>query len=392
MGLPYGENCVILADVVMGGAMWFDWQAAAQRRTTSWLTLNQTGMTKNESSPTSPASVSSALRTRSDPRFTSTHSIVILYSAAAHSVYSAPLGSPHPAHHLGIQTSYIVHTLFILRADDIHTVRGCGRACGHASSCVAALTREWPVLLQFLSVACSLMLCAKCAYTDRQSGERLLTDNRILFSLLVPQPKSWGDLSHPVPMVVAPMLNLLTCKWVRNIHINGWWITICICIWLDTAPHIHTGTSRPHIGQTDKHTRDCDSNYYLQRYIIDTTLYCGNSRQIHQSRRSTATVSEITIHNINSITRCQSTQIKYKPTRLHHSLSVTSHLVSKQLETNIIHGKNRATLNYYWNMGKISQNRQQQLLVTLMYMKHCYENKIYNYMKAYRTIKEDQKM
>ena len=286
----------------------------------------------------------------------------------------------------------VIHTLFILRADDIHTVRGCGRACGHASSCVAALTREWPVLLQFLSVACSLMLCAKCAYTDRQSGERLLTDNRILFSLLVPQPKSWGDLSHPVPMVVAPMLNLLTCKWVRNIHINGWWITICICIWLDTAPHIHTGTSRPHIGQTDKHTRDCDSNYYLQRYIIDTTLYCGNSRQIHQSRRSTATVSEITIHNINSITRCQSTQIKYKPTRLHHSLSVTSHLVSKQLETNIIHGKNRATLNYYWNMGKISQNRQQQLLVTLMYMKHCYENKIYNYMKAYRTIKEDQKM
>ena len=182
--LPYGENCVILADVVMGGAMWFDWQAAAQRRTMSWLTLNQTGMTKNELSPTSPASVLSALRTRSDPRFTSTHSIVILYSAAAHPVHSAPLGSPHHAHHLDIQTLYIVHTLFILGADDIHKLLcgGCERACGHVSSCVAALTREWSVLLQFLSVACSLMLWAKCAYTDRKSSKRLLTNNGILFS------------------------------------------------------------------------------------------------------------------------------------------------------------------------------------------------------------------
>ena len=31
---------------------------------------------------------------------------------------------------------------------------------------------------QSLAVLC----CGKCAYTDRQSGERLLTDNRILFS------------------------------------------------------------------------------------------------------------------------------------------------------------------------------------------------------------------
>ena len=56
------------------------------------------------------------------------------------------------------------------------------RAGGGASSCVAALTREWPLTSRFtiIAVACRLI---KRAYTDRKSTtERLLTNNRILFS------------------------------------------------------------------------------------------------------------------------------------------------------------------------------------------------------------------
>jgi len=64
-----------------------------------------------------------------------------------------PLVHPQSSHS-GIMTLYIPYsywglTIYILCG-------GYGRACGHASSCVAALTREWSVLLQFLSVVAVL--------------------------------------------------------------------------------------------------------------------------------------------------------------------------------------------------------------------------------------------
>ena len=82
------------------------------------------------------------------------------------------------ASHYGIRTLYIPYSYWG------RTYIPCG---GRASSCVAALTREWSIVLQCPTVASRLQsyavgLQSKCAYTDRKTSERLLTNNRILFS------------------------------------------------------------------------------------------------------------------------------------------------------------------------------------------------------------------
>ena len=70
----------------------------------------------------------------------------------------------------------VIHTLFILCTDGIHTVRG---VAPHHAWLRRLVSGYWPVVLQFIVVACRL----SALNTGRKStSERLLTNNRILFS------------------------------------------------------------------------------------------------------------------------------------------------------------------------------------------------------------------